>query len=154
MATQKNKPKGYDLVLGSVTLNDWFFKSKDITPPVLNVQIIFLIWHYDIQDIQEKTWVTLCHTQKFCDGRQEIKAVIALMRRMDLSANTFYRRVREYEAEYGIAEPTSAWQSPQMNGNAPWTIRGRSLIICLAAKRVKEIAVCISLLFPHLQKTS
>ena len=30
------------------------------------------------------------------------------MRRMDLSANTFYRRVREYEAEHGIAEPTSA----------------------------------------------
>ena len=25
------------------------------------------------------------------------------MRRMDLSANTFYRRVREYEAEHGIA---------------------------------------------------
>ena len=30
------------------------------------------------------------------------------MRRMDLSANTFYRRVREYEAEHGIAEQTSA----------------------------------------------
>ena len=30
------------------------------------------------------------------------------MRRMGLSANTFYRRVREYEAEHGIAEPTSA----------------------------------------------
>ena len=30
------------------------------------------------------------------------------MRRMGLSANTFYRRVREYEAEQGIAEPTSA----------------------------------------------
>ncbi len=30
------------------------------------------------------------------------------MRRMDLSANTFYRRVREYEAEHRIAEPTSA----------------------------------------------
>ena len=30
------------------------------------------------------------------------------MRRMGLSANTFYRRVREYEATHGIAEPTSA----------------------------------------------
>ena len=30
------------------------------------------------------------------------------MRRMGLSANTFYRRVREYEADHGIAEPTSA----------------------------------------------
>lgn len=30
------------------------------------------------------------------------------MRRMGLSANTFYLRVREYESEHGIAEPTSA----------------------------------------------
>ncbi len=30
------------------------------------------------------------------------------MRRMDLSANTFYRRVREYEITHGIAEQTSA----------------------------------------------
>ena len=30
------------------------------------------------------------------------------MRRMGLSAKSFYRRVREYEAEHGIAEPTSA----------------------------------------------
>lgn len=30
------------------------------------------------------------------------------MRRMGLSANTFYRRVREYESEHGIVEPTSA----------------------------------------------
>ncbi len=30
------------------------------------------------------------------------------MRRMGLSANTFYRRVREYEAAHGIAKPTSA----------------------------------------------
>ena len=30
------------------------------------------------------------------------------MRRMDLSANTFYRRVREYETRNGIIEPTSA----------------------------------------------
>ena len=30
------------------------------------------------------------------------------MPRMGLSANTFYRRVREYEAKHGIAEPTSA----------------------------------------------
>lgn len=30
------------------------------------------------------------------------------MRRMDLSANTFYRRVREYEVTHGIAEQTSA----------------------------------------------
>ena len=30
------------------------------------------------------------------------------MRRMGLSANTFYRRVREYEADHGITEPTSA----------------------------------------------
>jgi DNA invertase Pin-like site-specific DNA recombinase len=30
------------------------------------------------------------------------------MRRMGLSANTFYRRVREYEATHGIVEPTSA----------------------------------------------
>lgn len=30
------------------------------------------------------------------------------IRRMGLSANTFYRRVREYEAEHGITEPTSA----------------------------------------------
>ena len=33
--------------------------------------------------------------------------------------NTFYRRVREYEAEHGIAEPTSAWQPPHTNGNSP-----------------------------------
>ena len=30
------------------------------------------------------------------------------MRRMDMSANTFYRRVREYEIRYGITEQTSA----------------------------------------------
>ena len=30
------------------------------------------------------------------------------MRKMDLSANTFYRRVREYESQHGIAELTSA----------------------------------------------
>ena len=30
------------------------------------------------------------------------------MRRMDMSANTFYRRVREYELRHGITEPTSA----------------------------------------------
>ena len=30
------------------------------------------------------------------------------MRRMGLSSSTFYRRVREYEAEHGIAEPVSA----------------------------------------------
>ena len=30
------------------------------------------------------------------------------MRRMGLSANTFYHRVREYEAEHGIVEPVSA----------------------------------------------
>ena len=30
------------------------------------------------------------------------------MRRMDMSANTFYRRVREYELRHGIAEQTSA----------------------------------------------
>ena len=30
------------------------------------------------------------------------------MRKMDLSANTFYRRVREYETRNGIIEPTSA----------------------------------------------
>ena len=29
------------------------------------------------------------------------------MRRMKLSANTFYRRVREYETHNGIAKPTS-----------------------------------------------
>jgi DNA invertase Pin-like site-specific DNA recombinase len=30
------------------------------------------------------------------------------MRRMELSANTFYRRVHEYETHNGITEPTSA----------------------------------------------
>ena len=30
------------------------------------------------------------------------------MRKMDLSANTFYRRVREYEIQNVIVEPTSA----------------------------------------------
>ncbi|WP_303796905.1 hypothetical protein [Ruminococcus flavefaciens] len=30
------------------------------------------------------------------------------MRRMGLSANTFYRRVREYEIRHGITEQTSA----------------------------------------------
>ena len=30
------------------------------------------------------------------------------MRKMDLSANTFYRRVGEYEIQNGITEPTSA----------------------------------------------
>ena len=30
------------------------------------------------------------------------------MRRMDMSANTFYRRVREYEIRHSITEQTSA----------------------------------------------
>ncbi len=30
------------------------------------------------------------------------------MRKMGLTSNTFYRRVREYEIRNGIAEPTSA----------------------------------------------
>ena len=30
------------------------------------------------------------------------------MRRMDMSANTFYRRVREYEIRHGIAKQTSS----------------------------------------------
>ena len=30
------------------------------------------------------------------------------MRKMDMSANTFYRRVREYELRHGITEHTSA----------------------------------------------
>jgi hypothetical protein len=30
---------------------------------------------------------------------------------MNMSANTFYRRVREYELRHGITEPTSAWPS-------------------------------------------
>ena len=37
---------------------------------------------------------------------------------MDLSANTFYRRVREYEIQNGIAEQTSAWQRSQTNEKA------------------------------------
>ena len=37
------------------------------------------------------------------------------MRRMDMSANTFYRRVREYELRHGIAEPTSAWPFGERN---------------------------------------
>ena len=41
------------------------------------------------------------------------------MRRMGLSANTFYRRVREYEAIHGIAEPVSALQRSQTKVNAP-----------------------------------
>jgi len=36
-----------------------------------------------------------------------------------LSANTFYRRVREYEATHGIAKPVSAWQRSQTKVNAP-----------------------------------
>lgn len=40
------------------------------------------------------------------------------MRRMELSANTFYRRVREYEITHGIAEPDICLTS-QANGNAP-----------------------------------
>ena len=41
-------------------------------------------------------------------GRSQLRAMLDYVRRMGLSANTFYRRVREYEAEHGIAEPTSA----------------------------------------------
>lgn len=38
------------------------------------------------------------------------------MRKMSLSANTFYRRVREYETHNGIVEPTSC---PLANGKTP-----------------------------------
>lgn len=43
-------------------------------------------------------------------GKWKAKSITGrdFMRRMDLSANTFYRRVREYEITHGIAEPTSA----------------------------------------------
>lgn len=43
-------------------------------------------------------------------GEWRVKNVTGrdFMRRMDMSANTFYRRVREYEIHNGIIEPTSA----------------------------------------------
>jgi DNA invertase Pin-like site-specific DNA recombinase len=41
-------------------------------------------------------------------GEWKVKHITGrdFMRRMDLSANTFYRRVREYEITHGIAEQT------------------------------------------------
>ena len=43
-------------------------------------------------------------------GEWKLKNITArdFMRKMDLSANTFYRRVHEYETQNGITEPTSA----------------------------------------------
>ena len=43
-------------------------------------------------------------------GGWKLKKITArdFMRKMGLSANTFYRRVREYEIRNGIVEPTSA----------------------------------------------
>ena len=43
-------------------------------------------------------------------GKWKSKSITGrdFMRRMGLSANTFYRRVREYEAEHGITKPISA----------------------------------------------
>ena len=45
--------------------------------------------------------------QLYGEGKSKNITGMDFMRRMDMSANTFYRRVREYEAEHGIAEPTS-----------------------------------------------
>ena len=44
------------------------------------------------------------------DGEWRAKHITGrdFMRRMNMSANTFYRRVREYELRHGITEPTSA----------------------------------------------
>ncbi len=43
-------------------------------------------------------------------GEWKLKKITArdFMQKMQLSANTFYRRVREYEIRNGITEPTSA----------------------------------------------
>ena len=62
--------------------------------------------YYDFVKRIEIDWIRFGQlygewTSKSITGRD-------FMRRMGLSANTFYRRVREYEAEHGIAEPTSA----------------------------------------------
>ena len=46
--------------------------------------------------------------QLYGEGKSKNITGRDLMRRIGLSANTFYRRVREYEATHGIAEPTSA----------------------------------------------
>ena len=41
-------------------------------------------------------------------GERRTSRGVTLCEKMDLSANTFYRRVREYEIQNGIAEQTSA----------------------------------------------
>ena len=46
--------------------------------------------------------------QLYGEGKSKNITGRDFMRRIGLLANTFYRRVREYEAEHGIAEPTSA----------------------------------------------
>ena len=40
--------------------------------------------------------------------RPQLRAMLDYVRRMGLPANTFYRRVREYELRHGITEQTSA----------------------------------------------
>ncbi len=56
----------------------------------------------------EKLSVSTQHASQFAKDRPQLRAMPDYVRRMGLSANTFYRRVREYEVEHGIAEPTSA----------------------------------------------
>ena len=61
---------------------------------------------YTVRKPIEIDWTRFCQLY----GEWKSKSITGrdFMRRMGLSANTFYRRVREYEAEHGIAEPTSA----------------------------------------------
>ncbi len=63
------------------------------------------------QEIMDSYQVDRIFSEKISGAntdRPQLRAMLDYVRRMGLSANTFYRRVREYEAEHGIAEPTSA----------------------------------------------
>jgi len=56
----------------------------------------------------EKISVSTQNASQFAKDRPQLRAMPDYVRRIGLSANTFYRSVREYEVEHGIAEPTSA----------------------------------------------
>ena len=64
----------------------------------------------------EKQSVSTQNASQFATDRPQLRAMLDYVRegdtlyieRMGLLANTFYRRVREYEATHGIVEPISA----------------------------------------------
>ena len=72
------------------------------------------------------------------------------MRKMDMLANTFYRRVHEYELRHGITEPTSV--DRQTNGNVPQSrppLRSGKLTdekSALSESSERTLTVCVCLL--------